>query len=273
VFFHLSIRRQVADVIDMEKNTRLSHKSHARHHRRRTVRSRRAAHVRLGATLVAGLVLTGSTTAAPALASTHKVVSHKVKAPTKRHSRHRPTVLVINGPSTPAPAKSVAAPGTATPVVCTGTDLIPTSGNLALVETATVCLINQQRVHAGLAPLVETSALDSTAQGHSNDMVSKDYFSTVLPTGADPSKRAATARFATPADLFNLGETIAAGSGSLATPAVTVAKMMTSTDASSNPILDPSFREIGSGIAAGVPALLGLGSQGATYTEDFSTTA
>ncbi|HWH09926.1 MAG TPA: CAP domain-containing protein [Solirubrobacteraceae bacterium] len=173
---------------------------------------------------------------------------------------------------TNTPPRTLLAPTTPAPATCADTRLVPDGANLDLVRSAVICLVNQLRARAGLSALVESPALDSTAQGHSFDMVAENYFDTLRPTDSDHLRGVMPAGIAPAAGLYDVGETIAAGSGSLATPTAIVATLMTSTGSTDNPILDPSFREIGSGIAVGVPAVLGLGSPGATYTQEFATT-
>lgn len=171
---------------------------------------------------------------------------------------------------TTTPPKLSTPPAIPAPASCANTGIVPAPGNTALVASAVICLVNQQRAHAGLVTLAESPVLDSTAQGHSRDMVSQNYFATVAPPTAQ-LKPVATAVIATAGAVFDIGETIGAGSGPLASPAEIVANLMTSTPAADNPILDPDFRVIGSGVVAGLPAMLGLGSPGATYTEVFAT--
>jgi uncharacterized protein YkwD len=251
--------------------------------------------------VTAGLLFAGSVMTAPALATTHhgtgahaaKLAHHAAsarhsadstsktasKSSAKASATHKTSAAAkkkkavrVTKPA-PQPSSPPAAPAPVTvaaPLNCTNTDLIPTSANLDLVRAATLCLINQQRLLAGLSPLIENPALDAAAQDHSNDMVANDYFDHVTPSGLSVLSRVVAAGFATLDAVLDLGENIAAGGGSLATPAATVANWMGSPPHRAN-ILDPTFKDTGVGVAPAVPAMLGIGTSGATYTQTFGT--
>jgi uncharacterized protein YkwD len=153
---------------------------------------------------------------------------------------------------------------------CAGAHLIPTATNIPRVEAATLCLINQQRADHGLRPLRRNARLAAAAAGLSDEMVRSDYFNHVSPSGQDPLQRVLASGYASTADLRELGENIAAASGSLATPAAAVRSWMNSPPHRAQ-ILDPAFRDTGIGVIAALPAALGIGRSGATYAEDFAT--
>jgi uncharacterized protein YkwD len=246
--------------------------------------------------IAASLVLAGGGIAAPGIAvastvtahsakvthhkkahakATHKPAAHKTKHSSKTAREATQAKKQATQPKNPAPTTPPnAGPTTvaSSAAACANGNVIPTSANLDLVRAATLCLINQQRVIAGVAPLSENATLDAAALAHSNDMVAGNYFDHVAPTGADPLSRVVTAGFATVAKILDFGENIAAAGGSLASPAATVADWMSSAPHRAN-ILDPTFKQTGLGVAAAVPGLLGLGGSGATYTQDFATTA
>lgn len=193
--------------------------------------------------------------------------THKATATRKAVPHRKAPISVEAVASTPA---ATTAAQTATAASCANADVIPATANLDLVRAATLCLINQQRALAGLPALAENGALDSQAQSHSQDMVANDYFDHVSPTGVALLSRVVASGFATASAVLDLGENIAAGAGPLATPAATVANWMLSPPHRAN-ILDPTFAETGIGIATAVPAMLGIGSAGATYTQTFGT--
>lgn len=151
---------------------------------------------------------------------------------------------------------------------CANTGLVPSASNLAAIATATLCLVNRARRQAGLAPLGEDAALDRAAQGHSAAMVADDYFDHVGPDGLSIGQRIRATGYVPPAAGGLLGENIAAGTGSAASAAATVAMWLRSPGHRAN-ILDPSFTATGLGVSRGAPRLLGLRS-GDTYTEDFA---
>jgi len=136
-------------------------------------------------------------------------------------------------------------------------------------SSATLCLVDRERSARGLAPLRLDARLEAAAQVHAAQMVIGNFFDHVGPGGDGLLQRALAAGYGQ-RGTGHLGENIGAASGSLATPAASVARWMRSPTHRAQ-ILDPSFRDTGIGVAAGVPASLGLGSAGATYAEDFGT--
>jgi uncharacterized protein YkwD len=154
---------------------------------------------------------------------------------------------------------------------CADANLVPTSANLARIATATLCLINQQRAAAGVAPLKSNAALTSAAAQHSADTVAKNYFDHVSPSGSTPQSRLTAVGYIKPNHAWSIGENIAAATGSAATPASMVKMWMNSAGHRAN-ILNAAFRDTGIGAVAKAPALLGSGP-GGTYTEDFGATS
>ena len=117
----------------------------------------------------------------------------------------------------------------------------------------TLCLINEQRAAAGAAPVAFNPQLFLAGKAHAADMVAKSYFSHTSASGADPEARALGAGYALAADLLGLGEVLAWGSGTQATPRQIVASWMAST-AHRTTMLDPYYREAGIGVVAGAPS-------------------
>lgn len=72
--------------------------------------------------------------------------------------------------------------------------------------------------------------------------------------------------------MLGLSENLAAGAGSMATPAATVSMWMSDAARRAN-VLAASFTDFGVGVTAGLPASIGLGSTGATYTMCFAQAA
>ncbi len=167
----------------------------------------------------------------------------------------------------PAAASTVSSPAAA-PEPCTNTELIPTSSNIAEVRAATLCLINRERIQNGERPLVENQHLLASAQGHSEDMVSRDYFSHTTPTGEAFDTRILASGYVRSDQLYELGENIDCATLTLATPAATVNAWMNSPEHREN-ILNGEYRETGVGVSAAAPAYFAGGQAGATYTQDF----
>jgi uncharacterized protein YkwD len=152
---------------------------------------------------------------------------------------------------------------------CEGATLEPSEANLALVTQATLCLINRERAHAGEAPLQADADLNQAAAGHSLSMLQHGYFEHVDPDGRGPLERVRASGYMPHSSSgYEIGENIAWGSGSLATPASIVAAWMASPGHRAN-ILRASYRDSGIGIVAQLPGAFGAGTGGAIYTQDF----
>jgi uncharacterized protein YkwD len=152
---------------------------------------------------------------------------------------------------------------------CDGADLIPSQENLAVVSNATICLVNRERSAHGERPLIGNGRLDRAAQGHTEEMISEDYFSHYGPTGDTPGSRIRAAGYIYSSDLgYEIGENIAWGTRYLSTPKEIVEAWMASPGHREN-ILDARYRETGMGVVAAVPTSAGHGQPGATYTQDF----
>lgn len=152
------------------------------------------------------------------------------------------------------------------PVACASGDVDVTAATLERASDALLCLLNRERVRRGLAPLQADANLARTARAHSLDMVRRSYFEHESPDGRTPFDRILATRYVPKGASWTLGENIGWGTLSLATPAAIVKAWMASPAHRVN-ILDKRFRQIGIGIAVGVPQP--RGQAGATYTTDF----
>ncbi len=149
---------------------------------------------------------------------------------------------------------------------CTDTGLLPSSTNLARIRAATLCLVNRERTKRGRRKLRSQATLAGVAARYAGQMVRERFFAHVSPSGSTmlhrirrtPYLRGNIAR-------WSVGENLAWGTGRLATPAQTMQAWMDSPGHRSN-ILDRSYREIGIGVALGVPTDDG---DGATYVTEF----
>jgi uncharacterized protein YkwD len=146
------------------------------------------------------------------------------------------------------------------PATCAGADSIPTAANLAAIRSATLCLVNSERVRAGLAPLVENPLLAAAAQGHADDMAARGYFSHTSQDGRSFDQRIRAAGYGG----GSMAENIAWGGGSLGTPRRIVAAWMSSAGHRAN-ILNGGLVDSGVGVAARTPQ----GGSGGTYVHDF----
>lgn len=172
-----------------------------------------------------------------------------------------------------AAAQAAPAPAAATDAHaarCSHTDAVA-SAEPELAARAILCLLNRERERRGLAPLRRSPALAAAAAGHSRDMVRRRYFAHTAPGRVTFVRRIERARYARGATA-KLGENLAWGMGDPAAPSAVVRGWMHSPEHRAN-ILDPDFRAIGIGIAAGVPVATAsaAAATGATYTTDFGS--
>jgi uncharacterized protein YkwD len=134
-------------------------------------------------------------------------------------------------------------------------------------RTTTLCLINAERGKAGAQPLRLDAKLYRAAVRHSLDMVANRYFAHESRSGARFSSRIARTGWMSGRGRWSVGENLAWGSGTRATPTSIVAAWMHSAGHRQN-MLNPRFHVIGFGIASGAP----VGADGgATYTTDFGS--
>lgn len=138
---------------------------------------------------------------------------------------------------------------------CADADVPATVASLSEMRAAVVCLINEQRNSRGLPSLRESAELDRSAQNWNQWMVATGNFT----HGSDFAARISAVGY----DWQTAGENIATG---FATPRDAVNAWMASPDHCRN-ILDPSFRDIGTGVTAA--AVGSWASQASTWTNDF----
>jgi len=163
-------------------------------------------------------------------------------------------------------AMLAAAAGEARASACDRASDEPTQANRRATTLATVCLMNAERRRRDLRPLHLSRPLSSAAQRHSRDMVRRRYFSHAAPRGAGPVTRIRRSGYLRSADRWFVGENIAWGSRGASSAGATVRAWMRS-PAHRREILHPAYRDVGIGVAPGVPDRGRPG--GATYTADF----
>lgn len=168
-------------------------------------------------------------------------------------------------PLPPVPAPPALPPTPSVPA-CANATIAVSARTTARVDAAVLCLLNAQRAAHGLPPLSANRSLRHAASSFAHAMVRHRFFAHVSPGGSTPASRVAHTSYLRGASTWALGEDIAWGSGTDATPAAIVAAWMASAPHRRN-ILEPSFRDVGIGVRRGAPARGVRG--GATYVADF----
>jgi uncharacterized protein YkwD len=147
---------------------------------------------------------------------------------------------------------------------CDDASTPPTRSTIDRARSATLCLINSARAKRGLGRLGTTGSLARAASAHSRDMAEHGFFSHDSPAGTTPKDRIAGAGYLAGATSWAIGETIAWGSGDLATPSSIVRSWLRSPGHRAI-LLDGRYDDAGIGIALGAPG----SASGATFTGDF----
>jgi len=151
---------------------------------------------------------------------------------------------------------------------CQGADALPGQTSDAVVRSATLCLMNSERGAHGLAGLRAQPTLASAAGRYAREMVSERFFAHTSPHGSTVLSRIRDASYLRGAPAWTVGENIASGSGTLATPRAIVAAWMASPGHRAN-LLSSCFRDVGIGMAAGMPARQADAGSAGTYVTDF----
>jgi uncharacterized protein YkwD len=152
---------------------------------------------------------------------------------------------------------------------CRGGTAALAASNARVVKSAILCLLNAERTSRGLRAVRLNARLGRAATLHSGDMVRRKFFAHDSPSGRSVVDRVRAVGFIPRTGTWIVGENIAFGSGSLGQPAAIMRAWMESPGHRAN-ILQKRYREIGIGVARGLP-VRGV-SGGATYTTDFGAT-
>jgi uncharacterized protein YkwD len=181
------------------------------------------------------------------------------------------TIAIASSIALPTAAQAAGRASTST-AACAAARVEMSVATVDDAADATLCLLNAERSRYGLKPLRLEARLGRAARDHSQDMVKKGYFQHESPDGRTPFQRMLATRYVPKGATWTLGENIGWGTQDLAEPAELVKAWMKSPGHRAN-ILNGSFREIGIGIAIGLPMRPGAmnGQPGATYTTDFGT--
>ena len=142
----------------------------------------------------------------------------------------------------------------------------PSAATTDTATAAVICLINAERTSRGMHALRRDGDLRQAADRHSSDMVQRTYFSHVTPGGADLGDRIRSAGYGGH-NGWKAGEALGWGTGAQATPAALIDEWLASPP-HRHILLDPSYRELGVGVAPGAPRAASSGLPGATYAVD-----
>jgi uncharacterized protein YkwD len=135
---------------------------------------------------------------------------------------------------------------------CPNTNVQVTGLSQGAMEGSIGCLINEERAAHGLRPVQPNGALRQAALGHSNEMTEQGYFAHTSPAGVTFVDRIVATGYTRGARLWEVGENLVWGTGSLSTPQSLVTSWMNSPPHREN-ILRARFREIGIAAAVGTP--------------------
>lgn len=130
----------------------------------------------------------------------------------------------------------------------------------------TLCLLNAERRAKGLPPLQLSHSLSQAASRHSHDMVTRRYFAHTAPEGPSLLKRTRQSGYLKSSHRWRVGENIAWGMPGRSSAAAIVRAWMHSPPHRKE-VLTPSYRQVGIGVAAGVPST--NEADGTTFTADF----
>jgi uncharacterized protein YkwD len=135
---------------------------------------------------------------------------------------------------------------------------------------AIVCLVNVERATRGQPALRRDGDLAQAARRHATDMSRHHFFSHVSPGGDTLSDRLREAGYGHPGDGWRAGEDLGWGTGDRATPNALVDAWLASAG-HRRILLSSAYKEIGVGVAGGVPSESSPGLPGAIYTMDLGT--
>jgi uncharacterized protein YkwD len=122
----------------------------------------------------------------------------------------------------------------------------------AATRSSVLCLVNAERAKRGLRAVAGSWRLRRAAQGHSDDMVARDYFDHVTPGGSGLAERVGATGYLRRRPDWALGEAIGWAEGALATPSALMSAWMASPP-HRRVILDGRYRDLGVGVAMAGP--------------------
>jgi uncharacterized protein YkwD len=168
-----------------------------------------------------------------------------------------------------ASAATSAKPGArAASAGCPGASLRPAAGDGSTIDRATLCLVNEIRAAHHLRALRANRPLGKVAGSQVATMVRWDYFADVRPSGQTPLSLVGVTRYPAHTAGYAVGQNIAWGTGSYASPEHIVAEWMASPPHRAI-ILTGYYRDAGVAVEPALPGILRAGDSGATYAMEF----
>ncbi len=161
----------------------------------------------------------------------------------------------------------ITAPAALAANACDAASAAPAQVKPRVVVRSTLCVLNAERDRHGLRPLKLNKRLSKASRKHARDMARRKYFAHDSLGGGSFVDRIRRSGYLSNVRSWTVGENIAWGSNSLATPRSIGQAWMNSPGHRAN-ILSPAFKEIGIGVAYGAP-VAGGGDRAATYATDF----
>ena len=151
---------------------------------------------------------------------------------------------------------------------CATADAMPGQATADDLRQATLCLMNAERTARGLGGLQAEPLLNLVASTYARQMVHGQFFEHTSPGGSTMLARIKATSYLRDVTSWSVGENLAWGTGTLATPRAMVRAWMQSADHRAN-LLDRHFADVGVGVAPGAPVALEPGELGGTYVTDF----
>ncbi len=192
----------------------------------------------------------------------------------RRHVQIAAVLLVVIALAAPASgradggAASASARAKAASDRCESADALPGQVAASEARDALLCLMNAQRTARGLKRLRAQPDRAETAGRYAKQMVRDRFFDHTSPSGSTMVSRIKATGYLGATVRWTVGENLAWGTGTKATPRATIDAWMHSADHRAN-LLDRGFADVGIGIAAGAPAELEADETGGTYVTDF----
>jgi len=167
-----------------------------------------------------------------------------------------------------SPSVGAAESGSESP--CLGENSSPNGHNEALIDAATLCLMNEIRIANDLPLLHFNAALGRVASGQAHDMVRGHYFGDQSLTGRSPLSRIMASGYVAHQAKARLhaAQNIGWGTGHAATPAGIVQAWMESPPHRAI-ILTGAYHDAGVGASPSVPSGFSAPWHGGTYAAEF----